>query len=885
MHTRSTAAPRPASTTSTAGFTACLVTCLVTGLFASLAPRSADAQARNLLDRRLDAGVLLPPTSVATEQSTFALGYNPAGVLLGPTGLGYLHEEGDGSLAGSRRGDGIFARLGGLTEGKRSALALGAALEWVRDDRSDCDPSLPCTRRTSLGLAFGGPQFSIGIAYRHFSTDEDPDLDGLTTWDAGLVLRPAPWLSIGALATAFNGPSFPGNRLPRLYTAGIGLRPFGPRLTLAGDFSLDGHDGFDSGRFAWLAGWRVLPALELVAQVAHPLHDTPGGDVVAQLALRGGFRHSTHAVTGGTGFGGGSGPSLLIDTEVIAARSPSLFGPGRSAHVVNLDELLEGPGPLESLLPGRDPLDPATRLALRLQRLARDESVGALVVRVRRASGLGFARLEELRSLFSEFRQRNVPVVVQLESSTDAEYYLATAADRILVTPQALLEINGLSSQRVYLRGLLDLLGVTPEFVRAGDFKSAPEQFEREGPSEEAAENVNWLLDDAFDRYVQAIAQARGLAPERVRDLLNEGLMEASAAREAGLVDDLAATPDQVERVVHEVAGRRLSLHPAGPRASVPLEWGAVPSIGLVEIRGNILPGDGGGSGTAAAGRIARQLRKAAEDPSVRAVVVRIESPGGDVTASEIIYAAMQEARKRKPVVVSMGDVAASGGYYVAMGADHIVAEPGTLTGSIGVFAGKADLSELLRRIGISTARFVRGDRADILSVARPWSEGEREVVQRVVDRFYDVFLERVSENRKLGKEQLAELAGGRVWTGAQAMERGLVDSLGGLSHALAEARRRAGLPPQARVAVQSSPGIFELPEAPSQPFLDPASWLPPGASALLAKLAGVDDPAPLLAALATSPAERRRLRQLAEVLLLLDGRALALAIDLPVSP
>jgi protease-4 len=325
-----------------------------------------------------------------------------------------------------------------------------------------------------------------------------------------------------------------------------------------------------------------------------------------------------------------------------------------------------------------------------------------------------------------------------------------------------------------------------------------------------------------------------------------------------------------------------------------------------VVVKGTIVGGEGGGAqGLAGADSVVRQVRAAAEDDDVRAIVVRVESGGGDVTASEAMWQALSEARRKKPVVCSMGDIAASGGYYVAVAADEIVAEPSTLTGSIGVFAGKADLSALLAKIGVTSQVFRRGDRSDMFTLLRPWSEGEHAAVRGLVARYYETFLRRVAAGRKMTRDEVDQVARGRVWTGAQARERRLVDELGGLDLALSRARARAGLDADVPVTVPGAGGLFEFPDAaPQVPVeaLDGATGdLQPGPlsgplSGPFGAVAGG-----LLAGLVPDAAERVAARRALELLAragglggdavasldallpLLDGRPLALALDLPV--
>jgi protease-4 len=307
---------------------------------------------------------------------------------------------------------------------------------------------------------------------------------------------------------------------------------------------------------------------------------------------------------------------------------------------------------------------------------------------------------------------------------------------------------------------------------------------------------------------------------------------------------DEVAWPDELERVVGELTGRRARLAASWDRSAErgAARWGPRRAVGVVRLEGVIAQGTSrsapiGPGGVAGAETIARVVQQAADDGEVVAIVLRIDSPGGDGLASDLIWREIRQARRRgKPVIAWMGDVAASGGYLAAVAADAIVAEPSTLTGSIGVFSVKPDVSGLLQKLGIHAVTVKRGQHADAMTALRAWTAEERKLAQKQVDAFYEVFVSRVAEGRHLERARVEELAGGRVWTGRQAVERGLVDRLGTLEEALALAAERAGLPPDADVDVRS----FE----PPRPLLDlgglfrTAAAGVPGADEAFARLA-----------------------------------------------
>jgi protease-4 len=376
--------------------------------------------------------------------------------------------------------------------------------------------------------------------------------------------------------------------------------------------------------------------------------------------------------------------------------------------------------------------------------------------------------------------------------------------------PGSELYATGLSSSTLFLEQGLAKLGIAFQAVAMGEYKSAPDALTRHDMSEAERKVTNSLLDDRFGRKVKLLAEARHLTEARVRELIDVGLFTAEEAARAGLVDALI-WPDELENRIGVALGRSVALDrqwdPGQLRAAQ--AWGKPPEIGVIPIEGVIADGKNrlspfGVDTIAGAETIRRQLETAASDPDIKAIVLRIDSPGGDAAASDEIWRAVVQARKRKPVVAVMGDYAASGGYLAAVGADMVLAQPSTLTGSIGVFALKPDLSGLLSKLEVNHVALQRGANARILSVLKPWTPEERALVEKQVAAFYRSFLGRVAEGRRLTVEQVSTAAAGRVWTGAQALDQKLVDRIGTFSDAVAIARERAGIGPGADVTLRT---------------------------------------------------------------------------------
>ncbi|MBW2497514.1 MAG: signal peptide peptidase SppA [Deltaproteobacteria bacterium] len=436
---------------------------------------------------------------------------------------------------------------------------------------------------------------------------------------------------------------------------------------------------------------------------------------------------------------------------------------------------------------------------LSLLRMAeRDDRIATVVLRIQPLQ-IGWAKAEEIREAIGRLRAAGRHTVAQLEIasfSANREIYVASAADEIFVTPGATLPLVGLAAEYLFLGGLMEKIGVEFDVAKAGRYKSAVEAYAERSMSEAAREMANSLLDDTYARFVEAIAEGRGLTMDAVLDSIDRGLVRSQRLEALGLIDGemhldqiLARHGDSVVR--HEEYAR---VDPAAlgiePRAHFALIYGT----GTV-VQGDLDDSPFATSRVFASETVSRALLEAAEDPEIDAIVLRIDSPGGSALASELIWRAIRRARDAgKPVIASFSDVAASGGYYVASAVDAIVASPGTLTGSIGVFALRPAVGGLLQKLEIGVDSLTRGRHADFLLASQKLSDGALARLQTSVLDTYRLFLTRVSDGRGLDVEAVDEVAQGRVWTGRQAFDVGLVDELGGLYTAVRRAKEAAGL-------------------------------------------------------------------------------------------
>lgn len=446
-----------------------------------------------------------------------------------------------------------------------------------------------------------------------------------------------------------------------------------------------------------------------------------------------------------------------------------------------------------------------------------------------------WAKVQELRDAVIDFRKSGKRVVAFLEYGGDREYYLASAADKVYLLPSSPLDLSGVASYEVFLRGAFDKIGAYPDFIHIGDYKSAANQLTEKGFTPAHREMTESLNRDMYEQLVRGIAESRKKSEQDVRALLDQGPFVPDEALRLGLVDDLAyedelddREPSLGEHDMDRVEGRSyLRVTPASvgfrPRSRIALVY-AVGTIASGKSTFDPLNGTVLGSGT-----LIEQIRDARDDSSVKAIVLRVDSPGGSALASDVIWRELKvtrEADEDRPLVVSMSDLAASGGYYIAMAGDVIVAQPGTLTGSIGVFGGKIAIGGALNKIGVNNDAVVSGRNASIDSPFTPFTPSQRMKVQEMMQSVYDDFIDKAAESRKTTPEKIDAIAQGRVWTGQQARERGLVDALGGLDTAIAIAKERAKIPKDEDVELVVFTGRRTLYEALSEQFGGGATML-----------------------------------------------------------
>jgi len=492
---------------------------------------------------------------------------------------------------------------------------------------------------------------------------------------------------------------------------------------------------------------------------------------------------------------------LVLGVAVMIGYALSRAGPvipEGSVLVLELAGQLEEAPPVDTLqqFVARGPALPT--LLLQLEKAAADPRIKAVLLHIR-ALEIGYARVQELRDAIGRVRETGKAVIALLDLANlnaTRELYLAAAASKVYVVPGFLGPFAGIAGQYIHLGGFFEKLGIQVEYERVGKYKSAPEMFAERQMSETARRTYNELLDAIFAQIIGGIAAGRGLDAAGVRELVDAAPSTADEYMLSGLADGVADRSEILER---EGLGEAKELHWDSYIQVDPRDMGlrSGPAIALIFGDGLIVQGTRGGNPRTrvfAADTVAEALKNAGEDEDIRAIVLRINSGGGSALASDQVWRELRRVREKKPIVISMADAAASGGYYIASGANAVLAEPATLTGSIGVFFLRPALAGLFRKLDIHSELLTRGRLAALGAANEPFTPEERERASSFVHSMYDDFLERVSTGRGISKQEVDRLGQGRIWLGETALAQGLVDELGGLYAAVRRAKQEAGL-------------------------------------------------------------------------------------------
>jgi len=638
-------------------------------------------------------------------------------------------------------------------------------------------------------------QLGGSIQWSYSGNPYTDDLFGIT---AGATYRMNTHFGLAVVAHDFNGPSsqnLPFRDYPVLDRTFVGAAVFRPTGRRDIELGVEGRylDGIDQARPRANLGIDI-PGVGRIRgdiEVQNIGNDSRRG-ILATAGAE--IYFNQFSAGGGALFGNALGDVHSVGqyatASITAYRLPGVPRPERAVYI----RMESTPGTRSHV-----------RLLRRLWNLAEDKEIKAVTMVLRAEPATSFAHAEEVADAFRVLRAHGKKVVCSFEDAGAKALYTCASADRIVINPAGGVRYSGLKTTHMYLAGLLKKIGVKAEFVRIGAHKGAPEQFMNEHASDVAKADQEDLLRQHEAVFARNMALYRNIPEDRFREISAKGPFVASEARDAKLVDGFAFD-DELERATQDVVGRKIGYQKLSEQKKAPKYFGPRPRIGLLYIDGDIIDGRSRtiplldtklvGSYT-----IAESIKQLREDGNIKAVVLRIESPGGSSMASDVMWRELKKLAEKKPLIVSMGSIAASGGYYVAAPAKLIYALPLTITGSIGIFYGKADISELLGKVGVNIEVRKTTSRADAESLYRGFTDDERAELNHKVRQFYDVFLDRVSQGRHMSKEQVDAVGQGRVWAGQQALEHKLVDRMGGLRHALEAARQMAQLPDDAPIS------------------------------------------------------------------------------------
>lgn len=798
----------------TRGSAAALLSSMLGSMVGSLLLCSTPAQAQEPVaqHRELTDGVDRPIHDLSGVGDSSSLELNPALLSsihgLDITLLGYQ------ALYQFARGSG-FGAFVGADFGWGFALGLGVQVlePSFRDGLADVDiaHNRPSTK-LSFGLSLGqGEWGSFGVGIH--GVRRQGDALRPAQLDLGALLRMTNYASFGAVARLGPADLRDGNFRPVLDLAGeLSLRPLGNHwLELAGGVTARIDQSAGRGFAGFSPGHDLLPhgrlavryqGIEIAGEAQLVQADVLDRDTLAIIdqttALRGGISLALAWDYGSIGFGTHAGLGGSVDGLAYKAR----FTTARQGRVY-WGRMLDAEQYELSTITGQRSLIAA------LRRLERAEAAGDRAVVIVKANGfkLGWGAGQELRDALRRVRDAGGHVHAYVEDPGLRDYWIASVAETIYVHPAGQLDTVGLGTRRLYFRDALAKIGVAVEALHIDEFKSAHENFTQSERSKADALQRAELLDDTWDTVVYDIAQARGLSKAKVREIVAASPLGPERAVELGFADAVIHR-DELTKKLSTAVGADVSIRDFPRVDPEQTTWGKAPYLAVVLVEGTIIDGKSrnipllnivmtGGD------EIADLLAELRGDPACEGIVLRVDSGGGSAFASEVMWREVQrtheawqkDKRKNPPIVVSMSDVAASGGYYIAMGTDHVLAEPLTITGSIGVVFMHFDISGLMNMLGIGIDRIDRGsDAVDMNSIFQPWSDSQRAKVRESIERTYDLFLQRVADGRGMQKREVDNIGQGRVWSGKRAKDHKLIDEYGGLREAIVEVRKRSGV-------------------------------------------------------------------------------------------
>ncbi|HRP68068.1 MAG TPA: signal peptide peptidase SppA [Turneriella sp.] len=721
----------------------------------------------------------LPQKSVATSDDTTSLYFNPAGLGYHALQLGYFYGRNPDNKLDDHM---VFLNL----------LGIAFSTQWRFGDTTQ-----DYARRYTLGMGIiNTPFLSIGTSYSWYNSSF-AYLDRYAQWDIGFILRPWRRFSLGAVGRAINEPIYRGQIFQTNWDVGVGFRPLPGKYTENLTLSIDTN-------LSPLTTWQNLSPKFLVEATLWPGNSLYAGygetngaffglrfaQYISQISL-----HVSTPSDSGTFMGGG----ILIGREQYSTGISAL---GRYLEI-RLDDKIDERKQQGFLFLSEN--FTFLELLRTIETAKSDAQIRGILITGRSFEG-GWGQAEELRHALLSFQQKK-PVYAYLENAGNKEYFIASMADRIYMPESAMLDISGLKAETYFVKDLLNKVGVKADFVAIGDYKSAPDRLTRSEPTKFDKEQLEALLRSNVEELKAAILQARlKIKGENLDSLFDRGYYSATRAIGAGLIDEVAYMSDVEEQLTAKTTTApqwRVNAAEYAKTRFYDETWGEKPSIAVLVLSGEIISGTSRSDGLFTRGSIGSDtiqgvLDDIRDSSNIKGLVVRIDSPGGSSLASDLLWNKIREVKKVRgqdfPIVVSMGDTAASGGYYMAVAGDEILASNTTVTGSIGIFTGKINVKGLYDWLGVKKHTFKTHKSSALFSETESFTPEERVLIREQLAEFYDLFLQRVADNRGESIERIRPRAGGRVYSGKDARAQKLVDKQGGLLLALEIVRTKTGI-------------------------------------------------------------------------------------------
>jgi len=644
------------------------------------------------------------------------------------------------------------------------------------------------------------PGIGLGFSYRYF--DKGPGIyNNRHFWNVGLSGSTRGPFSWAAVFSNLNRGKVNGERTETEQRYSLAYRPFGPRLTLAVDMFLSTKTRLSNADYIYHGEFIPVPGLYVYAGIDSDKNFQVGARANLLKYFVG---HQSHFDKNG------HGGRTTVFVGSTTRRQPSLLPEPRRRLLLGVAGRPAENPPRPIIGRKRTPF---ANLVLNIYRAADDPSIGEMLLSLNGLT-LGFGQAQELREAVRCFRSHGKEVICYLSSPNNVSYYVASIADQILIPPVSQLRLVGLRAELTFYAGTLSKLGVDVELLRVGEHKTAAEKYTRTASSAENRQQINRLLDDLYGQFVQAIAEGRGLSVDSVISLIDGGPFTSTEALAFDLVDGLTYRDELVEEYLNRMPEVSFRHYLADTLLND--DWQPVPKIAVVVAEGEITSGRGSSPLTSSdkltPSLLGKALSRVRNNPDVKGIILRVNSPGGWALASEHIFRQAARTSEKKPFIVSMSNVAASGGYYISMSAERIFADPATITGSIGIYGGKADLSGLYDKIDLGKELYTRGKFAGMLSTVRPFTEDERIKYQSHLQAFYDHFIGLVAGNRRLEIDSVDALSRGQVWTGREAYANGLIDEIGGLRQSVEHLADALGLEDYRIVIYPEKRPLFVLP-------------------------------------------------------------------------